>query len=281
MNYIDKMMDIIKKQFIAIMEDDSDFYSRYNIILSNEQQYIKNEDRNPKSIYIVVKFAPGSLNYGQMLFPISFNVLGEGNKLEVAQRLLLDYAQTYNLGEEEKWNEGADSYVAKQVYTQPQVMSNFNTFSNEFRSLFYMTGTFLIGKNSMPIVGVEYFKELPTTTPATGEEIGFITTAWDFAIQLDSQAFYGTDSITKSKSKIGTLTFSMTIYATNSDLCKKIRGIAFKNTTNAPKGIKETFYFRLTFADGTETDILEFHLSHVTSPQSIGDFPMMNAIFTL
>ena len=281
MNYIDKMMDIIKKQFIAIMNDDPDFYSRYDIILSNEQQYIKNEDRNPKSIYIVVKFVPGSINYEQMLFPINFNVLGEGNKLDVAQRLLLDYAQTYNLGEEEKWNEGTDSYVAKQVYTQPQVMSNFNTFSNEFRSLFYMTGTFLIGKNSIPITLVEYFKEMPSVTPATGETIDFITTAWDFAIQLDSQAFYGTDSITKSKSKIGTLTFSMTIYATNSDLCKKIRGIAFQNATDAPNGIKESFYFRLTFADGTETDILEFHLAHVTSPQSIGEFPMMNAIFTL
>ena len=43
--YIDRMMEIIEKQFLAIMADDPDFYTQYKIILSNEQQYIKTKDR--------------------------------------------------------------------------------------------------------------------------------------------------------------------------------------------------------------------------------------------
>lgn len=280
-------MDIIKEQFVTVMSGDPDFYSQYKIILSNEQQYVKNKDRDPRAIYIVVKFMPGSINFGQMLYPINFNALGEADKLDVVQRLLLEYAQTFNLGEEKKWTdtETNDNYIAKQIYTQPQSLSNFNGTWNEFRSLFYMTGTFLIGKNSMPITGVRYYDSLDAEEN-TGIDIDFIATSWDFTIQLDSQAFYGTDSRTTSKSKIGTLSFSMTSYATNNALCNKIRAIAFHNKTIAPNGIKEKFYFKLVFADstfaiGTETNgRMEFHLANATSPQNIGEFPLIAMTFT-
>ena len=319
--YIDKMMDIIKEQLLSIMSEDPDFYSQYNIILSNEQQYIKNKDRNPNNIYIVVKFMSGSVNFGQTLYPVNFNALGEGNKLDVAQRLLLEYAQTFNLGEDETWNDvwignqhllpnengkytynnvdytidelkaldpqptglKIDNYIAKQIYTQPQVMSNFNTFTTEFRSLFYMSGTFLIGKNSMPITKLEYYSSMPTAVDGVypdGETINFITSSWDFSIQLDSQAFYGTNSRTQSKSKIGTLAISFTCYATDSALCNKIRGIAFNDTTLAADGIKTPFFFRATFASGYQTPIMEFRLHDASSPQSIGELPMMSLIFT-
>ena len=321
MDYIDKMLKIIEKQFVSIMANDPDFYSQYKIVLSNEQQYIKNKDRDPKAIYIVVKFMAGSINFGQILYPVNFNALGEGNKLEVAQKLLLEYAQTFNLGEEEKWEDvqlgkehltlntnnkyvynnqeytlqqlkelnlvdfKIDNYVAKQVYTQPQVMSNFNAAWNEFRTLFFMTGTFLIGKNSMPITGIRYYESMDATEES-GIDVDFIATSWDFTIQLDSQAFYGTDSRTTSKSKIGTLSFSMTSYAADNLLCNKVRAIAFNNKTIAPNGIKESFWFKLIFADptftiGTETNgRMEFHLANATSPQNIGELPLIALTFT-
>lgn len=287
-NYIDRMMAIIQKQFLEVMSRDVDFYSQYKIILSNEQQYVKNNERNPKNIYIVVKFMPGTMNFGQYLYPVNFNALGEGNKLDVAQRLLLEYAQTFNLGEEETWSETytdngvthTDNYIAKQVYTQPQVMSNFNTFTTEFRSLFYMSGTFLIGKNSMPITKITYYK---SASDSTGTDIDFITSSWDFAIQLDSQAFYGTNSRTKSKSKIGTLVLSLVCYLTGNDLCKKVRDMAFDNLatgTAAANGIKEKFYFSITFADGHTVSKMEFHLSEASSPQSVGELPLLSLTFT-
>ena len=293
-NLINKMMEIIEKQFLSVMRSDPDFYSQYKVILSNEQQYIKNKDRNPKNIYIVVKFMSGSVNFDQTLYPVNFNALGEGNKLDVAQRLLLEYAQTFNLGEDEKWSvtwkdsqnvSHTDNYIAKQVYTQPQVMSNFNTFTTEFRTLFYMSGTFLIGKNSMPITKLEYYDTMPTAVDGQypdGQNIDFITSSWHFSIQLDSQAFYGTNNRTRSKSKIGTLAISFTCYSTDNPLCDKIRAIAFDDTTlsGAPNGIKTPFYFRITFANGKKTKIMEFRLSDADSPQSIGELPLISLMFT-
>lgn len=317
--YIKRMMDIIEKQFLQIMQTDPEYYSKYKIILSNEQQFVKKDDRSPKHIYIVVKFLSGSVNFGQMLYPVNFNALGEGNKIEAAQRLLLEYAQTFNLGEDEYWQDvwvgdeqlfpdedglytyngqqytltelktlnptglKIDNYIAKQVYVQPQVMSNFNALSTDFRTLFYMSGTFLVGKNSMPITKVEYYSSMPTAVEGVypdGTNIDFIASSWHFAIQLDSQAFYGTNSRTRSKSKIGTLTWGMSCYSTDNDLCNKIRGMAFNDQVLASEGIKEKFYFRLTFSNGYQSPIMEFHLSEVNSPQSIGELPVISMTFT-
>ena len=162
MNYIDKIMDIIKNQFLEVMSIDSNYYSQYNIILSNEQQYVRSKDRDVNNIYIVIKFVPGSLNFGQNVVPININAMGEGNKIEVCQRLLLEFAQQFNLSDPiniSKEDSGDNnSYIVKQVYTQPQIMSNFTPTWNEFRSLFFMTGPFLIGKNSTPITSISYFE---------------------------------------------------------------------------------------------------------------------------
>ena len=281
MNYIDKIMDIIKKQFLEVMSNDVEYYKQYKIILSNEQQYVKSKDRNVNNIYIVIKFIPGSTNFGQNVIPININALGEGNKLEACQRLLLEFAQQFNLGEpidiSEAESGDGNRYIVKQIYTQPQVMSNFNQTWNEFRSLFFMTGTFLLGKNSIPITKITYYEN---EDDKKGYDIDFINTSWEFSIQLDSQAFYGTDSRTSSKSKIGTLTLGIISYLTNNKLCSKVRGMAWNMKNIAPKGIKEVFYLTVEFADGEKAEKMKFSLVSGNSPQNLGEFPLISMTFT-
>lgn len=281
MNTVKKMMEIIQNQFVQVMNSDPEFYGQYKIILSNEQQYVKESNRNKNNVYIVVKFVPGSLNFGQNLMPININALGEGNKIEVCQRLLLEFAQQFNLCEpiNVSSTESGDgnSYIIKQVYTQPQVLSNFNTSWNEFRSLFFMSGTFLIGKNSIPITSITYFD---SESAETGTTIDFINASWDFSIQLDSQAFYGTDSRTTSKSKIGTLTLSVISYLMDTPLFNKIIGVAWNDKTLAPNGIKETFFLTIEFANGVEIEKMKFSLANANSPQNLGEFPLISMTFT-
>ena len=281
MNYIDKIMDIIKNQFLEVMSIDSNYYSQYNIILSNEQQYVKSKDRDVNNIYIVIKFVPGSLNFGQNVVPININAMGEGNKIEVCQRLLLEFAQQFNLSDPiniSKEDSGDNnSYIVKQVYTQPQIMSNFTPTWNEFRSLFFMTGTFLIGKNSTPITSISYFEN---ESDEIGSEINFINASWDFLIQLDSQAFYGTDSRTISKSKIGTLTLGINSYLTDNKLGTKIKAIAWNMKDKAPNGIKEKFYFTVAFADGSKAEKMQFSLVSCNCLQNLGEFPVISLTFT-
>lgn len=281
MNTIKKMMEIIERQFLEVMAGDPGFYSKYKIILSNEQQYVKESNRDKNNVYIVVKFVPGSLNFGQNLMPININALGEGNKIEVCQRLLLEFAQQFNLSEpiDIPSNESGDGnrYIVKQIYTQPQVLSNFNASWNEFRSLFFMSGSFLIGKNSVPITSITYFE---SESAENGTVIDFINTSWDFSIQLDSQAFYGTDSRTTSKSKIGTLTLSVISYLMDSPLFSKIIGIAWNDKTLAPNGIKETFFLTVEFANGVTIQKMKFSLANANCPQNIGEFPLISMTFT-
>ena len=278
MDNVKKIMDIIKEQFLEVMSSDPDYYGKYDIILSNEQQYIKSDERNPNGIYIVVKFIPGSINFGQNVLPVNINALGEGNKLEVCQRLLLEYAQQFNLGEPINVPSGEDdpnTYIIKQVYTQPQVMSNFNPSWNDFRSLFFMTGTFLIGKNSVPIKEITYYE---SATAESGTKIDVINSSWDFSVQLDSQAFYGTNSRTRSESKVGTLSLSIVTYSTNNPLCSKIRKIAWN--MNGTDGLKTEFLFSVKFTDTEQAEKMRFKLVSVTSPQNIGEFPLMSMTFT-
>ena len=282
--YNQMLMSIISEQFQTIISEESDFYSGFKIIISNEQQFIKKKDQDINNIYIVVKFLSGNLNYGQKLTPVNFTVLGQGNKIDIVQKLLLDYAQTFNLGEEitiEPTVEDSNRYLIKQIYDQPQVSMNFNETFDNFRSLFMMTGAFLVGANSLPITKIEYFDSASSTQ---GTEIKIISANTSFNIQLDSQAFYGTDSITTSKSKIGTLTINIVTYFNEDDFCKKIRSIAFRIKKNGklevPNGIKEKFYFSITFSDGETVEKMEFSLASFQTMQSIGEFPLLTFTIT-
>lgn len=291
MNYVEKAMKIIKEQFLNIMSSDADYYSKYNVILSNEQQYVKNKNREPNTIYIVVKFMNATVTYGQTVLPININALGEENHIEVCQRLLLEFAQTFTLSDEitipSSESGDGSNYIIKQVWNAPQIMSNFNSVYKGFRSLFYMSGTFLLGKDSLPITNITYYTE-ENNDSEVGQTIEFINASWEFTIQLDSQAFYQTNSRTKSASKIGTLGLSILMYFANNTLCNKLLGIAFDKkeitTENGDiitnEGVHETFYLSLTFANGVTINKMRLKIASAHSIQNLGEFPMITLSFT-
>ena len=291
MNYVEKAMKIIKEQFLNIMSSDADYYSKYNVILSNEQQYVKNKNREPNTIYIVVKFMNATVTYGQTVLPININALGEENHIEVCQRLLLEFAQTFTLSDEitipSSESGDGSNYIIKQVWNAPQIMSNFNSVYKGFRSLFYMSGTFLLGKDSLPITNITYYTE-ENNDSEVGQAIEFINASWEFTIQLDSQAFYQTNSRTTSASKIGTLGLSILMYFANNTLCNKLLGIAFDKkeitTENGDiitnEGVHETFYLSLTFANGVTINKMRLKIASAHSIQNLGEFPMITLSFT-
>ena len=290
MNYVERAMQELKKQLLQVMSNDIDYYSKYKIVLNNEQQYVKDNNRTPHTIYIVVKFMPATVTHGQILLPININALGEENHIEVCQKLLLEFAQTFTLQEinipKEESGDGYN-YIIKQIWNSPQIMSNFNSVYKGFRSLFYMSGTFLIGKGSIPITSITYYNSANDNSEK-GQKIEFINASWEFTIQLDSQAFYETNSRTKSKTKIGTLGVSLLFYLTDNTLCNKIIGIAFdeKNLTTGDgtvvsnNGVHETFYFSLTFANGVTIKKMPFQMISASSVQNLGEFPMITMSIT-
>lgn len=137
------ILNMIKTQLLELMDEEYNLYKDYNVIIAKEQDFDKHAKNGlkPKTIYIVIKFGGASINYGQTVLPVTFTVLSEQNKCEIAQTLLTDYVNKYNL-------ESNQDLTIKQVYESPSVSSNFNIVYEGYRSVLNVTAFFVISENA-------------------------------------------------------------------------------------------------------------------------------------
>lgn len=147
----DYMMRLIESQFNEIIYGGDCTYRGYFVTVAKEQDFNRIQDKHPNHIYIVVKFLAASLNYGQTLLPITITAVSEDRKLDVCQKLLFEFADRNNL----KLTDGK----IKQFYTSPQVISNFEEIYDGFRSILYVSGSFLISEKALTY---EYYLETPS-----------------------------------------------------------------------------------------------------------------------
>lgn len=288
MNNINKLyspqdiMNILQQQFVELMQEDYEFYRRYKIKLANEQYYVDPEDRKePGNIYIVVKFLPADINYKQNIVPFSITAVSEHDGLEVCQKLLLEYAQTYNLVDD--FTENGITY--NQTYTTPQVTSNFSEIYFGYRNTFFMSGTFLLSYSINPSK-FYYVAE-------NGEEIlvEAITFSEDFSIQTDTQPFFNTNNFTTSIGKYGTHTINFSTYLTDDGeieiiengekikkplLCNKILDIVNGIIDN---GVDNSFTFKLEYKNGRFVE-RTYKLINYRRSQDVGQLPIITCSFT-
>lgn len=145
------IIDLVTEQFESVMSTDPEFYSSYSFDIANEQYYVPDEDREPGKIYIVIKFSPAQIDYGQDVIPFTIQAVSESNGLVGAQRLLLEYAQIFNLQELNR-----DDKIIYQAYTTPNVISNFDIVYDGFRSVLVMSGTVLLS-NDINRITLKYY----------------------------------------------------------------------------------------------------------------------------
>lgn len=268
-----EILQLIGTQVQSIINENQEVFAGYNFTITNELQFVKNKKNkdelknNPKTIFIVIKFLPATLNYGQVLMPIIINAMAEKNKLDVCYRLLIEYAETYNL----VFN---NDKTIKQYYSSPTVLSNFNEIGDGFRSLINMSGTFQISENSNDFdVEISDDTDNPIEIPA-------ISVNGSFDVQLDSQAFYDVDDTTTSIGKVGTFVMNITMYLSDTDLPNKCLAIVTKNTTIAPDGVNTTFHFNVKFKNGMSLNNISFKLANFSFEKRIGDLPACTLTFT-
>jgi hypothetical protein len=271
---IDDIMDLIYQQMLEIMRSDYNYYKNYNIKIANEQYYVSPEDRKePNIIYIVVKFLPADVMFNQNIVPITITAVSEYNNLEACQRLLLEYAQTYNL-QNDVWN-GRINY--DQTYTTPQVMSNFSEVYYGYRNTLFMSGTFLLSYNSNP-------SKLYYVDDEEGEIlIDTINFTESFGIQIDSQPFFGTNNRTRSVGKFGTHTISFTMFLVDDVLCNKILDIVLidfnDKDINVNEDVNKTYKFKISYHYGQEC-IKNFKLVSFDKTNNAGEMPIISVTFT-
>lgn len=136
------VVDLIKEQIQTVLELDPEYYSQFIFDVVNEQYFVPDDEREPNRIFIVIKFSPAEVDYGQDIMPLTIQAISECNGLVAVQRLLLEYAQIFNLHILRR-----DGKTIYQNYTTPNVISNFDVIYEGFRSVLIMSGTFLLSSN--------------------------------------------------------------------------------------------------------------------------------------
>lgn len=266
------ILSLIGVELNTILSSDTDTFGKYSFEICNEQMFYKKDLKNTKNtIFIVLKYYPATLNFGQILLPMQMDVVSEQNKLDIAKRLMCAFAETYNL-------EFNDDYTIKQYYQSPTVLSNFNEIGYGYRSLLTMRGTLQISENSNLIKSISLVGG--TTLNPTYTPLGFITSNISFDVQLETQSLYGQDNITKSWARVGTLVLNFSIYLTNDDFCNKLLYIMAKDNVKAPNGIATIFKMRVLFKNDIEIT-QDFRLANATLQQNMGELPVINLTFTL
>lgn len=254
-----EIVDKIFVQFASIKAIDEK-YSNLKFYVDDEQSFIKRgtiNDRN--SIYIVVKFGEATLNSGSSVAPITLLVFGIGNDIELTQAFLQDYATNYNLARDDKM---------QFVFSSPYAMANFNETGYDFRALFSISGSILVGNtNSIFIDYIEY----------KGEKINIIDFNDDTTNNLNPQVYGNTYGRTKSYATFQSYTFCISIYALDNILARDILDVKYSNKNTSNK----EFTFTLKFNNGSGFTNWTFKLKNATFISKMGQLPVFSLTFAL
>lgn len=213
----DEVLTLIQGQLYEYMNapENKEKYKGYNLVLSKEQQFMKLKDKDPNTLYIVVKFGAADVVFGQTVLPATITALTEQNRLDATYSLLYEYAQKYNLHR-------VNNETINQVYESPTVSSNFNPIYEGFRSIVTMSAAFVIGKNSNDYTVYYYYTEKQFDGVKNGEntykyvtyadEVPQISASFAFVGNPDTQAFYNSHDFTRSEIGFGSVTVGFTTF---------------------------------------------------------------------
>ena len=292
------VLEIIRNQLNMVASTDPEYYSKYIFEVVNEQQFVPDEDREPGRIFIIIKFLPADIDYGQDVLPFTIQAVSESNGLPAAQKLLLEYAQIFNLKSFKK-----EGKVIYQSYTTPNVISHFEIIYDGFRSVLVMSGTILISSNvnrSKLIFYVgdtaEEVLEIPNYKVADlvtyeddvyqwngtqyvkydGEEVDALAFNDIYNATPDTQPYFENDNMTESIVKYGSYSFTCSFILTKNNLNDKILQVVTRR-----KNPDTNFYFKILQDDGNDMPFLKYKMIHFGRTQNKGEMPSAALAFTI
>lgn len=296
-----KIMNIFREQLSAIVSTDIEYYGKYPIVISNEQYYVSDEDRDPNKIYIVIKFLAATIEFGQFNVPIIINAVTEANSIEIAQRLLIEYTSAFN----QKTLKLGDDLIY-QNYEAPSITSNFEPIYDGYRSLMVMSGAFLLSSNinrcklryfegdtfeevdEIPLEKIEkdilicenkYYKwnyDENKYKLYDGEYIDIINFTDSLDLTPDTQPFFHNNNFTSSINKYGTYTFNIVMYLTRDSVVNKYLKIKSRKISN-----NTPFIFSIEYDDETlNMPLLSYKMISASSQQNKGEMPFLTMVFT-
>lgn len=278
-NY-EEIITTISDELLYIKSSKSE-YSSLTLSVSDEQMFAKEKEKSPNTIYVVVHFGDASTNMGQAILPVDLMILGAENKIDILQELLSDFVVNFNLSVDETKN-------STQLYMSPVRTINFNEVNKGFRSLFNLTGTFVIGDNTIRLSNLTYFWKNPNYDPEDEESEEFLSEdiqvlSYDDVTEnsMNPQAYPNTRGRTKSYASFQTFAFTIAIYADGSkQLCRDILRMKFEDTRSHQN---DEFIFSGTFSNsgGFNMPRWTFKCRSADFTQRIGEIPAWTLTFGL
>lgn len=121
----------------------------FNIEVDSEQSFIKTNDMKPDTIFVLTKELQNDRSIGVETQPLQIFILSEQDSLDSCRILFQEFAKRNNFV---AFTSGND--WIKQQYTDPVVLSNFNTVDFGYRSVLYVSATLYIMKNVIDVSNV-------------------------------------------------------------------------------------------------------------------------------
>ena len=216
------------------------------IIVSDEQFFRKKESSRELrrgTVYLVVRFSAGSINYATSATPISIYGLGTANQIKPVQLLLGTFASYWTT---KNMSQGLKTEVSDmlQVWNTPEVVSNFNVVDDDFRSLYRTTGIIVIGPAAVRVGTLTYYYG---DNYANSETINIMAFQDGYHASLDSQPFGNTNGFVQSEVNFQTYTFSISTYLLDSQLTRDM--LAIRGFRYRPGGSYSTATGKYSIAD--------------------------------
>ena len=247
-NYVGKEIQHIWQELVSEGSDEiKTLISAIKSIEVSDEQYFRKQESNRKlrrgTVYLIVRFSSGAINYASSVTPISIYGLGVANQVKPVQLLLGTFASywtTKNMlqGLTEKNSQGQTVSIEVsdmlQVWNTPEVVSNFNIVDDDFRNLYRVTGNIVIGPAAIRVGTLTYYYN-NQNDQETSETINIMAFQDNFHSSLDSQPFGNTNGFVQSEVNFSTYTFSISTYLLNSQLARDI--LAMRGFRYRPGGV--------------------------------------------
>lgn len=247
-NYIGKEIQHVWDELVVNGSDEiKTLVSAIKSIEISDEQFFRKQESNRKlrrgTVYLVVRFSAGAINYASSVTPVSIYGLGVANQVKPVQVLLGTFASywtTKNVCQNLTTTDANNQIISLevpdmlQVWNTPEVVSNFNVVDDDFRNLYRVTGNIVIGPAAIRVGTLTYYYN----TDGFGEKsetINIMAFQDNLHTNMDSQPFGDTNGFAQSEANFSTYVFSISTYLLNSQLARDLQ--AMRGFRYRPNGV--------------------------------------------
>lgn len=235
--------------------------SNFEFEVDSEQAFIKKKDLDPNVIYVLTRNLQNDNSIGVDTQPVQILILSEQNSLDISKALFSEFAKRYNfeaISENYTENEETHNIWVKQQYSDPVVLSNFNTVDFGYRSVLYISATLYIMYDVVDVKSVTV-----DTKPYTPLNFNISYSMSTNTQQLPSKF------IATSMKTVSTFAITMTVPPVKSDLITKVMKIIAGNYEGFDGNNEFVISFDIGLGTLVEKHVKLISVQEVTAPNSV------------